>query len=233
MAAHNSRRERSGVVSGPRMFHRRARSASVAVLLGMVISAVPALAQGGNILPADAQVEGFTLAEAAKATAVFSVGPRTPESLAQNVSEQFRRTFQVLYTPNNGQSQNTFHVQQGRMFYMPLFSIDDSPPILGKFPDVRDHDQVVFYVFSPKQLGAVYLRVMVDGKVTNLGPDYVVGVKTKPLPDGGGTHYITAGVFLTALAPGRHTVKLHPRLTGAALGGGIFDVRITYNIIVH
>jgi hypothetical protein len=71
---------------------------------------------------------------------------------------------------------------------------------------------------------------VVDGTVTSLGSDYVVGVGNVKLGDGpGGTReprigsYIVFAAFLTPLNKGTHTVTIQGYLNGAALGGGVFQ----------
>ena len=112
--------------------HMSARTSRIALLgaaLGVVATASPALA-GGNVLPPTARPKGYSLAEAARATAVFNVGPRTPGTLPQV-------PFQILYvTP--GQAAGTFVVRPGTMLYVPIFYVTDSPPILGDYPDLDD-----------------------------------------------------------------------------------------------
>jgi hypothetical protein len=106
------------------------------------------------------------------------------------------------------------------MFYVPIYSTDDSPPIVGNFPaDLNDRAALEAYVFGPDQIGVDLLQIIVDGEVTNLRPAYVVGVTTPPLPDGGGTHYIVPAAFLGPLSPGIHTVVFRSHFSGAAIGG--------------
>jgi hypothetical protein len=51
-----------------------------------------------------------------------------------------------------------------------------------------------------------------------LGAAYLAGpVTTAPLPDGGGTHILTVGAFLSPLSPGQYTVSI----SGGAFGAGI------------
>ena len=87
------------------------------------------------------------------------------------------------------------------MLYVPILFFDDSAPILGDFPDVNDPEAVADYYFNPEQLGAEFIEVVVDGQVTTIGPEYVVGAETPGLPNGGNL-YTTAGVFLTPLSKG-------------------------------
>ena len=71
--------------------------------------------------------------------------------------------------------------------------------------------------------------------MTELGPDYVAGAITKPLPDGGGTGYIAIAAFLTPLSKGTHTVSISGAFDGAAFDpfGGGFGFEITYTVIVR
>ena len=120
------------------------------------------------------------------------------------------------------------------MFYVPLLAIDDSPPILGNFPvNLNDRAALEAYVFGRDEIGVDLLQIVVDGQVTNLGPQYVVGVTTPPLPDGGGTHYIVPAAVLGPLSPGVHIVVIRNHAAGAAIGGPPgFSFVGTYTIFV-
>ena len=116
------------------------------VILAAAWAAVrPAIAGGGgNVMPAQSHQRGYFLADLAEATAAFNVGSRNPADLPPI-------PFQVLFTPQGGNS-NTFLVRPGTMFYVPLLSIDDSPPILGNFPvNLNDRAALEAYVFGPDQ----------------------------------------------------------------------------------
>jgi hypothetical protein len=168
----------------------------------------------------------------AAATAVFNTGVRSPDTVPDT-------PFQILYVPTNGPLE-PFVVSPGTMFYAPLLYSDDSPPVLGDFPDVNDQAAVAFYYFDPSEIGVVSSEIEVDGEVTSLGPKYAVGAETPPLPDGGGTHYTTIAAFLSPLNKGSHTVTLRFRATGAALlefpdifPGGIWEFEVTFDVIVQ
>jgi hypothetical protein len=180
-------------------------------------------------MPAQAQPRGYSLADLAQATAAFEVDSRDPLDLPP-------LPFQLLFTPGGGDS-NMFTVRPGTMFYVPLLTIDDSPPILGNFPvNVNDRAALEAYVFGLDQIGVDLLQIIVDGKVTNLGPEYVVGVTTPPLPDGGGTHYIVPAAVLGPLSPGNHTVVIRNHASGAAVVaffGGPVGFLGTYKITVR
>ena len=200
--------------------------AAVVFLSAVSVAAPPAMAGGGNVLPATAKPRGYSLADLARATAAFNVSDRNPANVPDI-------PFQVLFTPTDGNS-NTFFVRPGTMFYVPLLYIDDSPPIVGDFPDdLNNRAELEAYVFGPDQIGVDLLQIIVDGKVTDLGPEYVVGVTTPPLPDGGGTHYIVPAAVLGPLSPGVHTVVIRNHVSGLAVGGPPgFGFEGTYTIHV-
>jgi hypothetical protein len=166
----------------------------------------------------------------AAATAVFNTGNRTQ---GQEPNTPFQILFTDVVTGNT-----TYSVKTGTMLYMPLFYNDNSPPVIGNFPDVTNKAALDFYNFDPSQFGLRSMEVEVDGKVTSLDAGYVVGVKTPPLPDGGGTSYITAAVFLTPLTKGTHQVTYRFYAQGMALipffpPDGIFVGEATYTVIVR
>jgi hypothetical protein len=134
----------------------------------LLVFASPAFAEGGNVLPPTAQPEGYSLAEAAAATAHFNTGPRTPDTLPEGFP------FQILWVAP-GSSENTIHVEPGTAFYAPVFYSDDTDAAYLDYPDVTDPQAVRDYYFDPAQLGAEYLNVVIDGDVTTLGPEYAVG----------------------------------------------------------
>ena len=200
--------------------------AAVVFLSAVSVAAPPAMAGGGKVLPATAKPRGYSLADLARDTAAFNVSNRDPANLPDI-------PFQYLFTPV-GSTSNEFTVGQGTMFYVPLFDITDSPPILGAFPDdLNDRAELEAYVFGSEQIGVDLLQIIVDGEVTDLGPEYVVGVTTPPLPDGGGTHYIAPAAVVGPHTPGTHTVVIHNHVSGAAVGeppGFSFEATYTINV---
>jgi hypothetical protein len=57
---------------------------------------------------------------------------------------------------------------------------------------------------------------------------------TPPLPDGGGTHVITLGVFLTPLNKGSHTVSIKTRLDGSLISSlNFIEGDLIYTVIVQ
>ena len=211
----------------------RSNARARTLLLGtalVLIAASPALAGGGNVLPPTAQPKGYSLADAAAAEAYFNTGDRSPGTLPQDFP------FVIL---NRRPTGNTFVVSPGTMFYVPLVWFDDSPPIIGNFPDVTDPEAVAHYYFDPDQLGAVSLEIAVDGVVTELTPGYVAGAVVPGLPTGG-NNYTVAAAFLTPLSKGTHTVSIHGLFAGKDLldfpdffPDGIYNFSVTYTVIVR
>ena len=205
-----------------RSTYRWTGAAAIAALITW--ASVARAGSGGQVEPANAHPLGYSLAQAAGATAAFNVGPRTPDTLPDV-------PFQILYV-GPGPAGTTFVVKPGTMLYVPVAFSDDSPPVVGDFPaDVSDQQDDADYFFDPDELGASGLTITVDGKATELGPGYVAGATTAALPDGGGTHYIAVAAFLTPLSKGTHTVTISGALEGAAwapFGGGFtFDIQFT------
>ncbi|NCC34430.1 MAG: hypothetical protein EOM24_20810 [Chloroflexia bacterium] len=112
--------------------------------------------------------------------------------------------------------------------------IDDSPPILGDFPD--NPDEAKLYFVDPAQIGAHDGFIDVDGTRYAIGPDYLAGpVTTAPLPTGGGTHYMVLAAFMRPLPVGAHTVSMGITFDGAVVleaYGGPVEFVITYEVIV-
>src|SRR4051794_4676942 len=71
------------------------RLATLGVLAGALAAVPPAMAGGGNVLPATARQRGYSLADLARATAAFNLSDRDPADLPP-------LPFQVLYTPPDG-----------------------------------------------------------------------------------------------------------------------------------
>ena len=142
--------------------------------------------------------------------------------------------FQILYADwSMPGGANTFTVKTGTRFFVPVTFIDDSPPILGNFPD--DEDDIGDYVFARNQLGAHDLQIVVDGKTTTLGRSYAAGVHAPGLFDGGGSNLVQIGAFLTPLSKGIHTVTIRGTFDGDVildLFGAPSSFEISYTVIV-
>jgi len=196
---------------------------------------------GGQVMPPSARPFGFSLRDAAGKNAQFVTSGNMPQFLPTT-------PFQFLYgdpttisfssLPGNGlleTGSNVFRVPEGTVFYVPINNIDDSPPVIGTFP--TSSSTAVSYWFDSSQLGGSE-SIVVDGKTTSIGATYLVGpITTQPLQDGGGTHIITIGVFLTPLSKGSHTVSISTQLDGAAIlpavGINFLEGEFTYNVIVQ
>jgi hypothetical protein len=179
-------------------------------VLTLGIFATSALAGGGNVIPATANPQGYSLYKMAKATSFFNTGgqiyPDTP--------------FQILYMWKDNL---TFNVSPGTMLYVPVLYSDSTEPVIGRFPtDVNQRDQVLNYLFAQDQIGNQSMAIVVDDKQTALSPDYLVGVASVKLGDNDGivrpsNRYIVVAAFLTPLNPGTHTVQIQAYSNGKAL----------------
>jgi hypothetical protein len=209
----------------------------VALAGGFTLSSVLPAAEvgsaqgGGTVLPATARPYGYSLTDMSQKTAPFNVSGNDPQYYPKT-------PFQVLYADSNestvetvnggtavtgGNNVNFNHVSPGTSFYVPLLTVDDSPPIVGTFP--THASDAAGYFFGSDQVGAKDTEIIVDGKSTLVGAAYLAGpVKTQPLPDGGGTHIITLGVFLSPMSKGTHTVEIKGEFAGDAF-------RTTYQTI--
>jgi hypothetical protein len=191
----------------------------VLALISLALSASAARAGGGNVMPANANPKGYSLAAAAAATAVYDTGaesgnPATPPPP--------QLPFQLVI--------DDITVKPGTMLYVPVFHADDSGvPDPAPFPASLNNpavnadyliDAVNAFIHDvvglPDSVVIDSFVVFVDGKPTVLNPDYTVGVTTPPLLDGppAGTHFIVSGVFLTPLTPGNHTVGIGGLIAG-------------------
>ena len=179
---------------------------------------------GGPVLPASATPSDFSLDDMAAELALFS-------SSGNDLAHYPDTPFQILYISDT----NTFTVPAGTRFFVPVFFVDDSPPILGTFPD--DVDDIAAYVFGADQLGGYDMQIVVDGTATTLGPAYLgsTHVGGAGLLDGGGHNFIQLGGFLTPLTPGKHTVTIIANFDGAVInelfGQGI-TLEATYTVNV-
>jgi hypothetical protein len=154
---------------------------------------------------------------------------------------KFQDTFDPSFLPNTrfqllvtSTGSATFTVRPGTFFFVPVFSFNDSPPVIGDFP--TNSSQVVNYIFGTNEAGAQNVQMSIDGRVFNLGPSYVSGLVNTPDLINGGSHTILLGAFLTPLPKGTHTITIQVTFTGAAvvaLVGAPFSFEITYTVIVQ
>lgn len=177
---------------------------------------------GGNALPANAKQKGYSLSDMAKATAAFNVTDHSGTFPDVVNGKPFQGLFTVWDNVTNAYKE--FIVSEGTMLYVPVIQIDDSTPVVGTVPDVADRNALVNYVYSQSQFGLVYTNITIDGKVTKLNSNYMVGVKVPPLTNNlplpgstPGTQYITVAALLTPLNKGTHTVVISGSATGAQI----------------
>jgi hypothetical protein len=120
------------------------------------------------------------------------------------------------------------------MLYVPVIYSDDLDAAYWPFPDVTDPAAVMAYYFDPEQLGAEFMRIVVDDKVIELGPEYAAGIVTSGLADGG-HNYTVVAAFLTPLSKGTHTVTIAARLSGKFITdvfGGVYEFDIPFTVEV-
>ena len=221
---------------------RRVRLVALVLVCCAVMLATEGMAGagGGNVLPVPARPQGYSLSAMTGATAQFSTSSNNPAFYPQT-------PFQVLYADPSTfgfnpdgcglvlTGTNTLTVAPGKTFFVPVFNVDDSPPVLGTFPTTSAGAQS--YFFDPSQLGGRDFAISIDGTVTPLGHGYLSGpVNTPPLPDGGGTHIITLGAFVAPMTRGAHTVTLTGGLFGALIPanfGGACSLSIDYHYTVN
>jgi hypothetical protein len=203
------------------MFHRDLTMRVTLAVFGALGAAAPALAGGGNVLPASAKPRGYSLAKIAGATAVYNTGFTTGNPATPPPPEV---PFEVLVADAT--------VKPGTMLYLPVFYASDSGTPPPGFPsDITD--QAADAAFLDEYVLATYgveaFIVQVDGKTTVLDDAYIVGVTTPPLLDGTppGTQYITSAAFLTPLTPGQHTVSV------GGIVGGVPVAFLTYHVTVR
>lgn len=174
---------------------------------------------GGDVLPPTATPYGYSLTDMSRETALFNTSGNNPQYYPKT-------PFQVLYVDfstvkNIGTKRdqvftgsNTFNNVSPKMpFYVPVLTVDDSPPIIDTFPTTAS--DAANYIFSPDRVGAENTEIIVDGKSTPIGVAYVVGPVQTPLADGG-THIITLGAFLSSMSVGTHTVEIKGEFAGQA-----------------
>jgi hypothetical protein len=212
-------------------------------VLAFGIFATSALAVGGQVIPATEKPKGYSLSDMARATAFFNTSWPHQEDACPNTP------FQILYyyeKEGKKGKQDTFTVGPETVLYVPVFYSDDTQPAPGYPPSVNDQKAILQYFYSQGKLGAVYMKIVVDGKPNELGSDYVIGVEPVKLGDAyddpntgehvpAGTQYIVCAAFLTPLANGTHTVQIQGLLTGRLANEQhywSFDTPI-YTVIVH
>jgi hypothetical protein len=210
----------------PFMRAQRRVFAPLLLVLAFAITAGPALAAEGKILPPTARVAGYSLTDAAQKTAYFNTSFDPATGYHYENLYPSGLPFQMLYV----RSGNTFEAASGTTLYLPLWFVDDTPTVIGVFP--TDYAGALHYAFDRSQLGAHDVTVTIDGQTIPISNAYLAGPITSQLGDGSGTHYITQGVFLK-LHKGTHSVVGHAILDGDLLGGWQFISALNYTVIIR
>ena len=194
--------------------------------LSLILFGVGGLASGGEVMPPGASPQGYSLADMARKLALFDTSnnasqtyPDTPFAILFQDAAKESLTITTCPDTKSGLlllGGNTFAVPTGKPFFVPLFSADDSAPVVGNFP--AQEAGAIGYFFGASQLGARDFEIIVDGQITAVGPAYIAGpVQVAALGDGNGTHLIQLGLFLTPFSPGTHTITIRGQLAGAAI----------------
>jgi hypothetical protein len=195
------------------------------LLVSTLLLTVPAPAQsqngqgGGSVLPPSEKPQGYSLEDMAKLMALFTTSgndpshyPKTPFQILYGKPGITKATPKACPQPPGGTGflnigGNAFVVRPETSFFVPLSEFDDSPPVVGLYPSHKS--QVPDYIFGPLGYGARDYNIIVDGHKTPVGPEFLAGpVETPPLLNGGGTHSIQLGVFLTPMSVGIHLVTI-------------------------
>ena len=164
------------------------------------------------VLPARAEPHGYSLADLNRITAAFNVTDHSgaPPALVDGSDDA---KFQMLFTT----ASNAFRVKRNKILYVPVLFSDDSPPVIGQFPNVKNREAVLRYIYGKPQVGLQYSIITIDGKQYPLDERYIAAAKVAPLPDGGGTGAIVSAAFVGPLAKGHHVVEISSSSTGDAL----------------
>jgi hypothetical protein len=207
------------------MFTKRVMTSLAALCVSCVTQF--AWADDDAVLSPNAKPFGYSLTSMASATALFDTSGNNltyyPVTPFQVLYADFNKSYFVNVTCRDGSAGfaqyggNVFVAKYGTPFYVPLFTVDDSPPVLGTFP--TGSGTAAQYFFGSSGYGGHEFSLTVDGESTSIGPGYVAGPvsSTSPLLDGGGSHLIALGAFVRALAPGTHTVTVRGEVASAAL----------------
>ena len=170
--------------------------------VGLALEAQSALATsfGGQVLPADAIVNGFSLTDAAAVHSPWlmeAIYGTTPPPLPATPFEQL-----VFTTPSYTVTDTTY-------LYLPFFFANDIPvPFPDPFPTTLDEAR--FRIFDPSEVG-FSVRAFVNDHSTMVGPEYLVGPIDFTVDDDGdgiASAYqgYQHGAFLSPLSPGNYTV---------------------------
>jgi hypothetical protein len=199
---------------------------SFAIMLGVAMAVTLAFAAGGgNVLPPNANPHGYSLDDMTLKMALFQTSgnqaqyyPQTPFQIL-HTDPDTPPTISNIVCPDSGEgilvtNHNAFVVRSGTPFFVPLWSVDDSPPVIPPFP--VQPSMGGYYFFDPQGVGGRDFEVIVDGQSVKLGPAYVGGPITAPLLNGG-SHMVLLGAFLSLMSPGTHSVTIKGKVAGAGI----------------
>ena len=199
--------------------------ASVSVGLALEAQSALATSFGGQVLPADAIVNGFSLTDAAAVhvpwVSEIFVGGTPP--LPATPFEQLVLTMLVLTIKNYTVTDSTY-------LYFPVFGASDVPP---PFPDPFPTNlaDARVGIFEPSQ-GAGVFSITVNNQTTMLGPEYLVGPINFTVDDDGdgidsAYKAYQQAAFLSPLSPGTYTVSYN---SSFILNGERLNFNDTYTI---
>src|SRR6476659_5160909 len=132
----------------------RFRVLAFVAFLGLTATtALSAAAEGGAVLPPNAEPHGYSLTDMTRAVARFNDSGNDPAYYPDT-------PFQILYV-NRPNHTGSFTVKPGTAFYVPVVNVNDSPPVLGVFPTTPAEARR--YLTDPAQLGGHDFKIVVDG----------------------------------------------------------------------
>lgn len=211
---------------------------SLVIALGATAVAVPAAYAGSDLFPPNADPAGYSLERMAAEHALFVSSGNDPAFYPQT-------PFQVLFASSQHAApegdglvvtgDNTFTVDKGTRFYLPVLHVNDSPPVIGTFPSAPGQ-AAKQYFFGRSHVGAEPAVITIDGETTTIGRPYLAGpVATPPLFDGG-NHIMTLGAFVKPLKRGTHTVHASGSVSGdefsQTFGLSFLRFEFTYTVTV-
>jgi hypothetical protein len=175
---------------------------------------------GGQVLPANAIVNGYSLTDAAKVHV-----PWVNETLLGGTPPLPVTPFeQLVYTIKN------YTVTDSTYLYFPVFGASDVPP---PFPDPFPTNlaDARVGIFEPSQ-GAGVFSITVNNQTTMLGPEYLVGPINFTVDDDGdgidsAYKAYQQAAFLSPLSPGTYTVSYN---SSFILNGERLNLNDTYTI---
>ncbi len=210
---------------------------SLILALAVPVIAAPAAHAASDVVPPNAKPAGYSLERMAAEHALFTSSGNDPAYYPQT-------PFQVLFAssldaaPENGgyvvTGTNTFDVQKGARFYLPVLHVNDSPPVIGTFPSAPG--AAADYFFGSSQVGAEPAVVTIDGKPTTIGAAFLAGPVETPTLFDGGNHIMTLAAFLKPLKRGTHTIHASGNVAGdafsQAFGLSFLRFEFTYTVTV-